>query len=374
MGRYATFFAFENWQPAFVLWLIQGTAIFTLATVNPNHYTTVDSGYYLSSAQALLDGEGYVIREDDQRIWNGYFPPGYSLCIAGIAFIFQVSVLWASKVVNWLASGLLIYFFQRKFSPGAVVILGAFLCSGIALKLWVHTWSEPLFLSLLFIWCYYYSRDRQRSGWLLFGLGSLLIMVRYAGIFIVPVLLLSPGNITLRSRRTDTGLALGLTMVFLLILWNNYSQSGEPYGGSRFTEVTSLTETTKLFMIGLINEILLIRDINGQGIDWLSFSGIILQTVWCVIILKSGSIKQMDLSFCVKAARPFISMAFCYLIFLFVLRLFSPFDAPGYRLLSPFTFLIITGCLSGLTLKENPRKYFPWIFLIIISWLHLLPS
>ena len=69
-------------RPLVWLWLIQSTLVLALAWINPNHFTTIDSGYYLAAAQNLLDGRGYVVREEGRLVWNGTFPLGYPVAIA----------------------------------------------------------------------------------------------------------------------------------------------------------------------------------------------------------------------------------------------------------------------------------------------------
>ena len=63
-----------------------------------------------------------------------------------------------------------------------------------------------------------------------------------------------------------------------------------------------------------------------------------------------------------------------YLFFLFIARLFSPFDDPGYRLLAPYSFLALNGFCLILDFDQfSKRLKYATFFLIIFSWLDLLP-
>ncbi len=146
-----------KWNPnyhLFLLWLFHSSLILFLAYINPNHYTTIDSQYYLESAKNILEGHSYTIREENGFHWNGTFPAGYSLAIALVSFCAKINVLWASKIVNIVATGIWFFFLNLWFGRNKSVLIGCILLLGSFLKLWPHTWSEPLFLVILFCWTY----------------------------------------------------------------------------------------------------------------------------------------------------------------------------------------------------------------------------
>ena len=362
-----------------LLWGGQVGLVLLLALFNPNHFTTIDSGYYLASAQYLLDGQGYVYEEDGRLVWNGIFPLGYPLCIALVAFLTQLPVLWASKLVNLLASAGLLLFVQRRWGVNKALLMGALLLLGPFVKLWAHTWSEPLFLTLLFLWTYYFFADRQRF-WLVLVPGLLLMLVRYAGLFIVP---LSAGMalyrlFTAQRQRGLQAAALSLlwAMGFGGYLWLNYQLSGDWYGGDRLSGSESVGQVLLLFGKGLLNELFLLRDATFESGDVLFWLGAVIQVVLVGLMMNAVAKQKSSIP---QDTFPLVHYywltAGAYLLFLLVLRLISPFDPPGYRLLSPFTFLVLWGYMIRVVPYLSVGKV-KWLALALLlaSWLHLLPQ
>lgn len=361
--------------PLYCIWLIQSVLVGLLVYLNPNHFTTIDSGFYLESAASLLDGKGLTYTEGEERIWNGFFPLGYPASIALVALGTGVSVLWASKVVNLLASAVFLFLLQRWFGVRQAAFTGSLLLMGQFVKLWAHTWSEPLFLVLLFAWSYQFFKFPQRYV-VIFLLGIALLLVRYAGIFIIPLSFLVAAYDYSKNNSTQARLRLGYGLIWALgfgaYLLLNYSQSGEWYGGARFEASEPIPESILSFTKGLLNEAFLFRDTGFGGWDILFAIGLAIQLGMLGIWIRNRN----QISF---AQTPVIRLAWTtaigYLIFLFLIRLFSPFDAPGYRLLSPFSFLFFWGILMGVhTLIDTPKGRLTWGGIILVSWLHLLPQ
>lgn len=358
-----------------LIWLGQSALVLVLAYLNPNHFTTIDSGYYLESATHLLRGEGHTYLANGRLIWNGIFPIGYPATIALVALLTGLSPLWASKVVNLLASAVFLYLLRRWFGERKAVITGCILLLGQFVKLWVHTWSEPVFLVLLFAWaCLFF--NAPKSYVLIFLLGIALMLVRYAGIFIIPFSIAIAGvNFWKREKLYAYGrllLGLGWAAIMGGYFYYNFTQSGEWYGGARFTGSEPFLQSIAQFGQGLLNEFFLFRDTNFIQFDLLFTIGLFVQIVVIfVFFIKYNSLILLPgtpVHFAWKAA-------FAYLIFLLTIRLFSPFDAPGYRLLAPFSFLFFWGILYRVP---------EWVFtgkrtiiggvVLVASWLHLLPQ
>lgn len=360
-----------------LVWILQSAVVITLVVLNPNHYTTPDSAYYLQSAQSLLDGDGYTIRENGQQVWNGTFPIGYPLLIAVISWISQLPVLWSSKIANLLCSALLILLFRKWYGGEKGLFFSCILLLGPFLKLWAHTWSEPLFLLVLCILTRLLLNPDSSFSYTLFA-GIALILIRYAGVFIIPMAL-TYGIYLLYRNQASRAYKLGALsaiwfVAFLCYLGVNSWQSGAWYGGSRFSHPESFSFVARLFGRGLINELLLVRDWGIGETDALFWTGIAAQVTILLWILKSIK-KQDDNHIIGSKAVPTFCLAISYLLFLFSLRLISPFDPPGYRLLAPFTFLTLQSVLhlgnSTLTLQ---RLGLPVALLIAFSWLDLIPQ
>ncbi|TDB64140.1 hypothetical protein [Arundinibacter roseus] len=364
----------QNPLPLVVLWLVQVSFVLFLTAINPNHFTTIDSGFYLQSASMLLQGKGYTYLDQGQLIWNGIFPMGYSAAIAAVSWLSGLPVLWASKAVNLLASGTFLGLLYRWFGTRRAVFSGLILLLGPFLKLWAHTWSEPLFLVLLFGWAYLFFN--HPSHYLpLFFLGLSLILVRYAGLFIISLSGLMAIQ-DFRQMRVNVGkIRLGLTLIWLVFFGSylvlNFQKSGLWFGGERFSGDVPLSDTFLLFGKGLLNELLLARDSDFTSPDLLFWLALLAQ-----ILLFSILINQWRATHFWPKPPQFVSIpAFFYLIFLLILRLISPFDAPGFRLLSPLSFLVYWGIMFKLE-SFNFTKTSSWaaIGLLLLSWLHILPQ
>lgn len=351
-----------------LLWGIQCIPVLGICAINPNHFTTVDSGYYLQSAQNILNGNGYSILENGSYCWNSTFPPGYSIAISIVAYFTSLPVLWASKLVNLLASGIWLYQLRKDYGSKKALFTGSLLLLGPFLKLWCHTWSEPLFLILLYNWVnLLFSPNQRFSKTLLLGIA--LILVRYAGVFIIPLSLgMSIYWYFNDRKKVACTLMLGgvWTGFFVALLLINHQLSGEYYGSERFGFRENPFEVILLFVKGIGNELLLFRDTNWSDFDLPFGIGLLLQIVLLWPLLNR--------SFKFPSIDRFQLTAICYLFFLIVIRLFSPFDDPGYRLLSPLSFLI--GCslldfqfdqLSRVNLKVYSA-------IVLASWLQLLPQ
>jgi len=363
----------------FLIWLLHSGIILFLSYINPNHYTTIDSHYYLESATNLLSGKGYTLAENNIYRWNSTFPIVYSLFISIISFVTGTSVLIASKLVNIAASGIWMIYLNRWFGEKSIM-LSCILFFGSFLKLWAHTWSEPLFLIILFCWTYqFYKLNKspefsKKSFACLILLGILLILIRYAGIFIVPTAL-AFGVVYLRKKnfsktRFSGCLASAWTAFFAFYLCINKYLSGTWSGGERFDGNVDILGNFTAFSKGIMNELFII-DIDSEDFNFLSLAGIAIQ-ILVIIIWRYQNLKK------IKSPSPlklhFWIVAGGYLFFLFIARLFSPFDDPGYRLLAPYSFLALNGFCLILDFDQfSKRLKYASFFLIIFSWLDLLP-
>jgi hypothetical protein len=359
-----------------LIWLLQSALVLLLAYWNPNHFTTVDSGYYLQSASQLLRGEGHSYLENGRTVWNSIFPLGYPAAIAGVALVSGLPVLWASKLVNLLASAVFLYLLHRWFGDRKAVQGGVVLLLGQFVKLWAHTWSEPLFLVLLFAWAYLFFKRSYRY-YLVFVVGLALMLVRYAGVCIIPLALVLAVIQFRRFQRPQARVSFWLAVGWLFAIGNyfNYNlyKSGEWYGGERFSETPAFGSSLLLFGRGLLNELFLFRDTDFSGPDPLFMIGLVLQVALILLLFVTRTgFRSLSPLYPVRFAW---YTALSYLIFFFIVRMLSPFDAPGYRLLAPFSFLVFWEILyrvKEITLAGN-RALLGWAVLFT-SWLHLLPQ
>lgn len=358
--------------------LIQAVVVAVLVAVNPNHFTTIDSHYYLEAAQHLTEGKGYVVEQAGTKAWNATFPMGYSALIALVSGLTGLPVLWASKVLHLLLSSGWLWWVRATFSPGRAVSLGPLLLLGTYLKLWAHTWSEPAFLVVLSMWVWYFFQEKRTSFFLLLGLGYALFLLRYMGAFIIPLSIAWSlwGAVRGQPKRAIRDAALGVGWLTGACGWFylNYTQSGSWSGGERFTEHTALLELGAIFGKGLLNEALLLRDFGSFLPDPLVWTGIAVQVVVFTRFYRLGLFEKNVGAILDTPARFYWLSAVFYLVVLVILRALSPFELTGYRFFTPFSFLILWGLLlAGPPVRG--RLIWPWLLLLLLgSWLQLLPE
>ncbi len=368
------------------MWLVQVVIVGILALINPNHYTTINSGYYLSSANYLLTYDGYVIKEGTRIIWNGVFPMGYAVLIAAVAFILNIKVLLASKIVNLLFSGIWLIYLNKWFGTKTALMTGSLLLFGGFLKIWAHTWSEPVFLIVLFFLFYrnfMLTIKFSFRNWLIVCLlGISLMLVRYAGIFIIG---LSFFGILywIKHKKPDLIKAnISLTFVWttfiLTYFWINNRFGDHWFGGPRFENQIDARNITGIFSKGIINEFWLIRNTDFKNFDFLFLFGVMAQVLFLFLIYKNDTKQNKINSFRKdQLIHHSITIAFFYLLFLIIIRLLSPFDEPGYRLLSPFSFYIFWPLLyfySNDNYQIETNKLVYYCIFVVLTWLEILPE
>lgn len=369
-----------------------------LIWLNPNHYTSIDSQYYLQSATHLRDGKGYVLYEHGQYVWNSTFPIGYPALIALVSWSGMLSALAASKLVNGLALGLFTYVWTLRLGARQSLWFLAIWATGPFLRLLAYTWSETVFLVVLAEWVWQvhalvlHSTKASASKLLLLSIS--LFLVRYVGGFCVSVLLLLviglPAAKTrwgrLWSQELNTtfpkhvGWVIGVGTACLCgYFWLNLQLSGSGWGGERVFLAESVPKVLRLFAFALLNECLLIRDFSLKNANGLAWLGLLVQSLLIGMLLWPITncwerLKRLPTPGLLSWL--FAGTGICYLLVLVGLRLISPFDGPNQRLLSPFTFcLLMAGLIWVGSWPLHAQRRFSRIglLLLLLSWLELLP-
>lgn len=383
---------------------LMGGGLVALICLNPTHFTSIDSGYYLQSAANLLAGRGYVVADDGHWVWNGTFPPGYPALIVLFSRLTGLPVLWASKIVNGGAVLLSAGLWLRRIGPERAIWLLSVWWTGGFLRILAYTWSETLFLVFLAEWAWGLNGFLQTPTprWtirlVLLSLG--LFLVRYVGGYVVGFMLLLSAAVHLIPthvqsllrvgiRSGTAGSLLGVSGVVLAGMgaygWLNYQLTGSVYGGARLLPTESAGWLITLFARSIGNELLLIRDFLPSGTNELAWVGVAIQTIWLWLMsrqfrhLSSKPALQPPAppSSTVSLIRLFVLVGGLYVLVLFGLRLLSPFNGPDARLMAPATFCILTAGLLRIGMADGAwqRKLRPyWFSLLVCSWLQLLPQ
>ncbi|QMW04561.1 hypothetical protein [Spirosoma foliorum] len=376
-----------------------GAVMASLILLNPNRFTSIDSGYYLQSAANLLAGRGYVITEEGELIWNGIFPIGYSALIAIVSSLTGLPILVASKLVNFAAIGTYGYCWTRRLAIAQAVWVLSIWALGSFLKIAVYTWSETVFLVLLAEWVWAFHQFLLKpivSRVLVLSLiGYSLFLIRYVGGFVFGITGLLAMLLRFFPRQTQPRLgslpARSISPKLLLItliglsglsvyFWINQQLSGSYFGGERFVSTESAFELTRIFAWALLNECLLIRDFAPTDSTKLAWVGLAIQ-----VILFSTAYRKLRRNQLPNEKAPqlnrlsglFILTACLYLLTLFSLRTMSPFSNPNLRLMAPFTFCFLMASLLWIgqwpvRWQKNLLPY--WLALLACSWLQLLPQ
>lgn len=386
----------DGWLVA--LWLLIGGLIGGLSYVNPNHFVSPDSTYYLSFAGWLtgLDGNQYGHVSEG---WDGTFPLGYPLLIGLLAKLTGTSLLVASKLLNVLLTGVFLLSWRQRIGARRALWAGSLLLLGGFLRLLLYTWSEWAFLILLLEWAWLLSQpveepataERLRYVARLLLLTIALFLLRYMGGYVVIVYGLLAlksywrGGQAVMGQRIGFDLLYGFSAIAFMLgyFYLNSLLTPSAYGGSRFYE-TAETMADKLYLIALapINEVLLLRDhIPGEPalLVWvgLAVQALLFRWIWPRLTQQRDTLPDW-----LPADRQVLRILFLsagtYLTILFTMRLFSPFNGPNARLMAPVTLPLLVWLLVWISRWNNvsARRQlgFWWMVLLAFSWLQLLPQ
>ncbi|WP_345159763.1 hypothetical protein [Pontibacter saemangeumensis] len=336
-------------------------AILLRVSIESTGYTSPDSEYYMEAARSLREGEQFYIHDlyglhTGDASAKAYFtawPVGYPTLIYMASWLSRLDLFWASKLLNLLFIGfgfLLMRHINRQYAFVLASIYGAF----SIIEMYSYTWSEGVFIYGCLCFAYlmatiYNGKQSKTAFILLLGISAFIFVVRYIGIFTVGFLALATVYYWLRREHaTSNKLLLVLLILCIFIgayLGRNYYLIGHPTGIARIhTEMESIGEIAAMTIKSLAGEFFLIRRYYFTGTpDLLTWATIALQLPVLFIIgraLRSqGSlIKELRKN---TLSHSCLLAALLYLALLVFLRSFSQFDPINYRLLSPFTFLVL---------------------------------
>lgn len=384
------------------LFVLTGVFLAGLIAVNPGHYTSVDSGYYLQSAGHLLAGRGYRVVEAGRLVWNGTFPVGYSALIALFSYLFGLPELLSSKLVNYAAVGVSGYVWfgradlvHRNRPTWFLSVWGL----GGFLRLMAYTWSETLFLVGLAEWVWqlhaFLRTPTAHRTVRLYLLSFALFLIRYVGGYAFGLTALLAFTQWLFPNRFQRLLALprqpSIARLLLLCTFAgllsmglyfglNSRYSASPFGGERFKPTESGLDLAVLFGRAILNEGLLIRDYlpnEPTGLVWLGGAIQLFLLGGLGLRFYRRPITPAGLPPLDSLSRLFLLTGLAYVVVLFAIRVVSPFSGPNARLMAPFTFCVLTAGLGWVSTLARPwqriiRRY--WTVLLLCSSLQLLPQ
>lgn len=353
-----------------LLLLFLGIVAITFFRINihGSGYLTPDSEAYLNLAQNLKTGYGpYTINAEGEREYFIIWPIGYPLTIFLTSVVTGLDAFWASKVLNLLLIGgsfLLLRRLSYKYSYVLASVYGAY----TLIEVYSFTWSEAPFLVGMLLLAYFTNqvrlgREIGRNSVLVSVTCISLFLFRYIGAFSVGVPLLLALSFYYRRRYGESvklfTAATTVIVFYSIYLYLNYILAGSVVGTGRFeAETESAGDFIRMFSKGLLNEFLIIREFRpANQPDYLLYATASLQLL--VLMYISTKVKKyynfwhelLKNSFSVIC----LSIAFLYLVGILILRSISHFDDLDYRLLSPFSLLMLIGLLY--TLVCLPDKH-----------------
>jgi len=301
------------------------------------------------------------------------FPYGYSIALK-IIHLFLNDYFWSSKVLNFLCLVFIVGFswFRQFYFTETLLVL----CLKIGIGLWSFSYSEPLFLCLLYGQFYlmhqYFEGKFLHSSWpiKMAGLMVALLLVRHTGIFIFVayiaffIFFISAQGISILKGAYFKFLISSALLICLYLSWNwltFHSFFGENYRGT--PDINTHEE--------FINHLIL--NFKGAFTSWNPFYTIVFQhndnpeyspIEWGIFLTDIF----WALAFCWFCFIKFkshithfhfllLSKGFIFLIFLFFSSLYSGIEILNNRLLAPVGFCFFFSFLI-LYLKTYPNhKY-----------------
>ena len=324
-----------------------------------------DSIDYVSAGMNLLKGRGLRTFAGNQLT---LFPPGLSLIYA-IGQLFGLSVQLTARILNVasIAGMTSIGMSIVKRSAGGIVqeiLVGGVIAVG-ACNAFVSTyvWTEPSFNCLVllsFLMYFRYSAQPKRMSTLvgLAAVTSACFMIRYAGLVLVPVFVISDA---LASRRKGvngnwrSSLRLCCTMLIVPTAWTlgNLSTGHSPFG-ARPPSIQSLSFTVDSYFHQLIS--LYSGDQFAFGVRWWLVVGIV---VTCACILLFGLwADSRESRWLVRtspnraAVMPLGLFVIMYSAYLVTSEMVTSIDPIDIRLMSP---LFAPGVLFGVVALSSIR-------------------
>ncbi|KAB7730286.1 hypothetical protein F5984_14060 [Rudanella paleaurantiibacter] len=321
------------------VWLVLGGLLAGLSLAHSTHATSPDSLHYLRLAT-------------DLRTYDGTFPPGYPLLIMLVSYLTHWPVLWASKLVNWLALGVSGVSWAGRIGPKrAAGLLALWLLPG-SLRVAAYTWSETVFVVLLLevvwqahtVWYTGWAANRPWQLARLVGVLVALVMVRYVGLFAFIglaglIAMHRPVGRWAGNARAMAWALCGALVGTVLLLAYNYSLTGYWAGGPRIAPTEPARQWLRMAALGFANEVLLYN--YRPGGNWLWFSIALLGQGCLGVILYRYLSKRFWWPRPTSLATWMAATGVCYWLTLIALRTLSPFDPLTERLMMPGSHCVL---------------------------------
>jgi hypothetical protein len=291
-------------------------------------------------------------------VYYAYWPIGYSTLITVAHWLSGLDLFWASKLVNLFFAGLgflLLRHINREHSYALASIYGAF----TIIEMYSYTWSECIFifgcLCLIILLSKVYSYGKLSHAYALLAVAAFMFLTRYIGFFAGGVILLLAFATWYEGRRIVSKhlfvvvfLNVALVLCYVQL---NYYLAGYNTDAQRLTQGMETPAQVLLMAVkGLTIELFLIRNYYLRGLpDTLTIVTTLIQLatggylIW--LLRKQRDVVTAEVKKNILSHTAIVA-AVAYLVVLVFLRSISQFDPPNYRLLAPFTFLMLFAAVN----------------------------
>lgn len=245
--------------------------------------TSYDDAHYIILAESLSSGQGYQLINFPRPQAERAFPPGWSLLLAPLTFLFpgNYSALKFFSLALSLASIVLAYniFSKRLSSPHLELLTGLAALNPLLVGTSVTIMSESayLFFSLLAVYCFDIWQDKpeERKLQLIILLAVIVFytqLIRTIGISLFIALVL---YLLFTRRFREAGIAIGVFITGTLLQgWLSGTLISSGYRSQVFnTSIPEKIGQMSLNLIGYLNETLAGSLIPVFGSNLTSFLG-----------------------------------------------------------------------------------------------------
>jgi hypothetical protein len=223
----------EQYVIAIGIWIILLGAVGVFLGTPHGLGISQDSLFYLSAARSLRDGAGYMAMG-----WNGtvsflaHFPPIFPLIISFIPEVIQYHLVWLQMVALSVSSYVTYLIALRVLKdPRLALLAQAIVTLSYSMQyIHAHVWTEPLavMLLLIIVYCamqYMQPKIAHYYFWLATVLTMIFPLVRYAGLFLLPlaVLLLVIHDYAVANKTYDAKVVMQKMFELLKKRWLQWS-------------------------------------------------------------------------------------------------------------------------------------------------------
>ena len=332
----------------------------------------MDSLYYLSTANNILDGNGIVHNTfslsgpavEATTVW----PPLYAVLLAPITWLANfagTSDVFGIAAFNVFALVISMYLVLRIASLTSSIWAGVFVAFAIAISpslqiVFTYAWSEVVFIPLSLAAYLYLQRyllndggDSRRELYAVVLLLGLATYTRYVGLAFfsaaaLALLVYGRGNPTERLRTVAVA-TLAYLAILAPMLLRNFAVSGSLSGGDRGMPETSLPTDVSTLMWYLYLEFLNVP-IPAVAV----LAAVAIATIAWVLFRHSNASARAGSSSNLTIVVPFL-FAFSYMIFLLLSRSRQTIDLDT-RMLSvavPFLLIGLLGVYQQLSMRTR---------------------